>query len=105
MSRVSFIFAFTVVALLIFSLYRAKYNARETAEAFASIEADIAREERRHLELLAEFSHLSRQEKIEEYARAELGMVPARPDQFVRLDQFQSAVTRLAMDRGVEDGG
>lgn len=105
MNRASFIFALLVVALLIFSLYRAKYNARETAEAFSAIEASIASEERRHLELLAEFSHLSRQEKIEEYARNELGMVPARTDQFVMMEQFSGDVTRLAMDGGGGDGG
>ncbi len=84
MSRRAFFFGLAVVALLIFSLYRAKYGARETVAEIEQIEQQIVMAEADQAELLAEFAHRSRQEWIEEFARKELGMVPARAEQFVR---------------------
>lgn len=97
MSRRAFIFGLAVIALLIFSLYRAKYGARESAEEIAEVEAQIADAIEERKVLLGELSHLSRQEWIEEYARNELGMVPARAEQFVRpgdLDQVLGPVEK-----------
>ncbi|MEM1146722.1 MAG: septum formation initiator family protein, partial [Pseudomonadota bacterium] len=79
-----FLFGLAVVGLLIFSLYRAKYGAQETMAEIAVVEADIIAAEAARADLLAEFAHRSRQEWIEEFARKELGMVPARAEQFVR---------------------
>ena len=83
MSRRAFLIGLAVIGLLIFSLYRAKYGAQESAEQVATVESQIddAIEERKVL--LGELSHLSRQEWIEEFAREELGMVPARAEQFI----------------------
>ena len=84
MSKKAFLFGLAVVAILIFSLYRAKYGARETVQQIAEVEKQIEAAEAQQAALLTEFSHRSRQEWIEEYARKELGMVPARAEQFVR---------------------
>ncbi len=84
MSKRAFLFGVAVVALLIFSLYRAKYGARETVAEIAEVEQQIAQAEAAQADLQAEFAHRSRQEWIEEFARRELGMVPARAEQFVR---------------------
>lgn len=84
MSRRAFFFGLAVVALLIFSLYRAKYGARETVAEIGAVEAQIVQAQAEQGDLLAEFAHRSRQEWIEEFARHELGMVPARAEQFVR---------------------
>ncbi|MEL7040851.1 MAG: septum formation initiator family protein [Pseudomonadota bacterium] len=84
MSKRAFLFGLAVVGLLIFSLYRAKYGAQETMAEIAVVEADIIAAEAARADLLAEFAHRSRQEWVEEYARKELGMVPARAEQFVR---------------------
>ncbi len=84
MSKRAFLFGLAVVAVLIFSLYRAKYGAQETVAQIKTVEQEIAAAELEHADLLAEFAHRSRQEWIEEYARRELGMVPARAEQFVR---------------------
>ena len=92
MSRRAFIFGLAVIALLIFSLYRAKYGARESAEEIAKVEAEIADAIEERKMLLGEMSHLSRQEWIEEFARQELGMVPARAEQFVRADDLDRVV-------------
>ena len=92
MSRRAFIFGLAVIALLIFSLYRAKYGARESAEELAQVEAQIADAIEERKVLLGELSHLSRQEWIEEYARNELGMVPARAEQFVRAGDLDALV-------------
>jgi len=81
MSRRAFILGLVIVGLLVFSLYRAKYGAKDTAAELMSVEAQIedARHEKKLLE--TELSHMSRREWIEEYARNELGMAPPRPEQ------------------------
>lgn len=81
MSRRAFILGLVIVGLLVFSLYRAKYGAKDTASELMAVEAQIedARHERALLE--TELSHMSRREWIEEYARNELGMAPPRPEQ------------------------
>ncbi|MEM7327444.1 MAG: septum formation initiator family protein [Pseudomonadota bacterium] len=84
MSKRAFFFGLAVVALLIFSLYRAKYGAQETVAEIESVDLQIEQAQADHADLLAEFAHRSRQEWIEEFARRELGMVPARAEQFVR---------------------
>jgi cell division protein FtsL len=94
MSRRAFLFGILVVGLLIVSLYRAKYGAKDTATEIMAVEAQIedARHEKALLE--TELSHMSRREWIEEYAREELGMAPPRPDQIVGesdLDQVVGA--------------
>ncbi|MCR9270846.1 MAG: cell division protein FtsL [Henriciella sp.] len=92
MSKRAFLFGMVVVALLIFSLYRAKYGARETVAEIDQVELQIAAAEAEQADLLAEFAHRSRQEWIEEFARRELGMVPARAEQFVRTVDLDGRV-------------
>ncbi|MEP1145375.1 MAG: septum formation initiator family protein [Henriciella sp.] len=92
MSKNAFFFGLAVVALLIFSLYRAKYGARETVAEIETVEIQIAQAEAAQADLLAEFAHRSRQEWIEEFARRELGMVPARAEQFVRTVDLDGRV-------------
>lgn len=92
MSKRAFLFGLAVVALLIFSLYRAKYGAQETVAEIKQVEQEIAMAEAANADLLAEFAHRSRQEWIEEYARKELGMVPARAEQFVRTVDLDGRV-------------
>ena len=92
MSKRAAVFGLIVIAVLIFSLYRAKYGARESAEEIAEVEAQIEIAIEARTELLAEFSHRSRQEWIEEYARNELGMVPARADQIIRSAELDSRI-------------
>ena len=95
MSKQAFFIGLAVIALLIVSLYRAKYGAREARAEIAVVDAKIAAAERRKALLEAELSHMIRREWIEEYARHRLGMAPPRADQIVteaeldrRLDQM-----------------
>ena len=92
MSKRAFLFGLAVVAILIFSLYRAKYGAQDTVAEIRVVEAQIEAAEAEQAELLAEFAHRSRQEWIEEFARRELGMVPARAEQFVRTVDLDGRV-------------
>ncbi len=92
MSKRAFLFGLAVVAVLIFSLYRAKYGAQDTVADIKAVEIEIATAEAEQAELLAEFAHRSRQEWIEEFARKELGMVPARAEQFVRTVDLDGRV-------------
>ncbi|MEM1087146.1 MAG: cell division protein FtsL [Pseudomonadota bacterium] len=85
MSKRAFLFGLAVIAVLIVSLYRAKYGARETISEIKEVERQIAQAEQEQISLRTEFSHRSRQEWIEEYARKELGMGPAHAEQFVRM--------------------
>jgi cell division protein FtsL len=92
MSKRAFLFGLAVVGLLIFSLYRAKYGAQETVAEIEVVEAQIADAEAAQFNLQAEFAHRSRPEWIEEFARRELGMVPARAEQFVRTVDLDGRV-------------
>ncbi len=109
MSRRAFLFGLAVIAVLIFSLYRAKYGARESAQEIAAVDEGIIAARAEYSDLLAEFSHRSRQEWIEEYARIELGMVPARAEQFVRtvdLDgRIGPPIVRRDADQQTDRGG
>ncbi|WOR15403.1 cell division protein FtsL [Hyphomonas sp. FCG-A18] len=113
MSKRAFLFGLAVIAVLIFSLYRAKYGARETVAEIAEIETQIAAAKQEQLSLRTEFIHRSRQEWIEEYARKQLGMVPARAEQFVRMVDLDSRVgppvsradPSEPVDREVRDDG
>ncbi|MEL7130226.1 MAG: septum formation initiator family protein [Pseudomonadota bacterium] len=82
MSRNAFIFGLLVAMLLVVGLYRAKDGARESSVEIVRLEAEIADAYREKALLEAELAHLSRREWIEEYARKELGMGPARANQF-----------------------
>lgn len=90
MSKRAFFFGLAVIALLIVSLYRAKYGAREARAEIAVVEAEIAAAERRKALLEAELSHMIRREWIEEYARRELGMAPPRADQFATEEDLDA---------------
>ncbi|MDX1292443.1 MAG: septum formation initiator family protein [Hyphomonas sp.] len=92
MSRRAFLFGLVVVALLIVSLYRAKYGAKDTAAELLAVEAQIedARQEKVMLE--TELSHMSRREWIEEYARSELGMAPPKPEQMASEGDLDALV-------------
>lgn len=92
MSRRAFLFGLVVVGLLIVSLYRAKYGAKDTAAELLAVEAQI--EDARHEKALlqTELSHMSRREWIEEYARNELGMAPPRPEQMANERDLDALV-------------
>ncbi len=83
MSRRAFILGLGVIAILIFSLYRAKDGARDTQAEIQRIEADIAKARALQVDLKVELAHRSRQEWIEAYAREELGMIPPQGPQFI----------------------
>ena len=57
MSKRAFFFGLAVMALLIFSLYRAKYGARETVVEIESVEQQIELAQSEQADLMAEFAH------------------------------------------------
>lgn len=83
MSRRAFFFGLLVAALLVFSLYRAKYGARDTQAELMAVEAQIEQAEKEKEVLETELAHMSRGDALEEYARKKLGMVPPKADQIV----------------------
>jgi cell division protein FtsL len=92
MSRRVFFFGLLVVGLLIFSLYRAKYGAKDTAAELLNVEAQISEAVRERALLETELAHMSRRDWIEEYARKELGMAPPRPGQMVQEGDLDEMV-------------
>lgn len=84
MSKTSFLFGVGVIALLIISLYTAKYGARGAQEEIERLDAKIAEASRQRTLLIADLAHMSNREKIEAYARDVLGMAPASAAQFAR---------------------
>jgi len=109
MSRRAFFFGLAMIAVLIFSLYRAKYGARDSAAEIAEVEKQIDLAQAEQAELLTEFSHRSRQEWIEDYARNTLGMGPAKAEQFVRVVDLDGRVGPPVLmpdtDQRVDRGG
>ena len=82
MSRKAFVFGLLVAMMLVIGLYRAKDGARESSADIVRLETEIAEAYRQKALLEAELAHMSRREWIEDYARKELGMGPARANQF-----------------------
>lgn len=92
MSRKVFFFGLLVVALLVFSLYRAKYGAKDTAAELMAVEAQIEQALREKALLETDLAHMSRRDWIEEYARKELGMAPPKPGQMVNEGDLDEVV-------------
>ena len=92
MSRKVFFFGLLVAALLVFSLYRAKYGAKDTAAELMAVEAQIEEAEREKALLETELAHMSRRDWIEEYARKELGMAPPKPGQMINEGDLDEVV-------------
>jgi cell division protein FtsL len=92
MSRKVFFFGLLVAGLLIFSLYRAKYGAKDTAAELMAIEAQIEQVQQEKALLETELAHMSRRDWIEEYARKELGMAPPKPGQMANEGDLDEMV-------------
>jgi len=82
MSRNAFIFGLLVAVILVIGLYRAKDGARDSSADIARLEQEIADAYKQKRLLEAELAHMGRREWVAEYARVELGMQPARANQF-----------------------
>ena len=100
MSRTSFFFGLGVIALLIISLYTAKYGARGAKEEIRILDAKIAEAERQKALLIADLAHMSNREKIEAYARDVLGMGPASAEQFARQVELDQLIGPLPAQEG-----
>ena len=98
MIKHAFLFGLAVIAVLIVSLYRAKYGASEARAEISAVEEQIADAEHRKALLEADLSHMIRREWIEEYARRELGMGPPRADQFIRPEDLDARVGPVLED-------
>src|SRR3990167_8860845 len=92
MSRRAFFFGLLVAAVLVFSLYRAKYGARDTAAELMAVEAQIEEAQKEKAVLETELAHMSRRDWIEEFARKELGMSPPKADQIADEDDLDDVV-------------
>jgi cell division protein FtsL len=92
MSRRAFFFGLLVAALLVFSLYRAKYGAKDTAAELMAVEAQIEAAQKEKAVLETELAHMSRRDWIEEYARKELGMAPPKADQMADEDDLDDVL-------------
>ena len=82
MSRNTFLFGLLVAIILVIGLYRAKDGARDSSAEIARLEQEIADAYKQKRLLEAELAHMGRREWVAEYARVELGMQPARANQF-----------------------
>ena len=92
MSKTSFLFGVGVIALLIISLYTAKYGARGAQEEIRRLDVKIAEAEQQKALLIADLAHMSNREKIEAYAREVLGMGPASAEQFARMSDLSRLI-------------
>lgn len=103
MTRRAWSLGLIVAALLVVSLYRAKYGARDSAAEARELRREIAALKDEIGVLQAEFAHLARETWIAEYAREVLGMAPPRPGQFAGVRDI-AAIARDHADAGPGEG-
>lgn len=81
-----------VVLLLAFVLYSFEHRMRAGERALARLSGEIT-EERETIRLLdAEWSYLSRPERLERLAREHVGMGPVAPAQFIPREELSSRI-------------
>jgi cell division protein FtsL len=107
MTRTAWIIGLVVAALLVVSLYRAKYGARESAAQERALKKEIVALEEDIRALRNEVSGRTNLVWIEEYARSVLGMGPPRAEAIMtpgEVAAYASAHAEAAALAGAIDG-
>ncbi len=105
MTRRGWIIGILVAALLVVSLYRAKYGARESQAELRDLRDEIAATRKEIDVLRTDFSYLSSPEWLSEYATRKLGMSPQRPDQIKTEDEMARMAAAEATQPDAARGG
>lgn len=117
MKSVRLINAFAVVILIGSAawVYRIKYESTWQAEEVSRLERQIAREKAAIAVLTAEWTHLTRPDRIQAIAEKHIGLKPVDPRQMVaaadlpmrppKVDAIGDAIASLGMEESVPTGG
>lgn len=90
MVRLLNLFAFLLAGAMAFLLYELKYETRQLEKKAAGIQREMDRERQSIAILRAEWSYLTRPERIETLADQLLHLRPATVDQLVTEKQFKN---------------
>lgn len=85
-----------VLAVLAVAVYRAKLGAEETETKITGLQAEARKVTEEIAVLKAEEAYLSRPERIGPIAREQLGLQPARPEQYTAAEALAG---RLGQER------
>ena len=86
--RTLFIIALIAIAMLAVAVYRAKLGAHKSEIAIDTLQTEVVSLREEVDVLRNELAHLSREKRLDEIARKELGMQPIRPEQIVTPDEL-----------------
>lgn len=96
-------------------VYRIKYEATWQAEEVSRLERQISRERAAIAVLTAEWTHLTRPDRIQAIAEKHIGLKPADPRQMVaavdlpmrppKIDAIGDTIASLTMDEQIPTGG
>jgi len=103
--RLASLLAFGFLVGLIVLIYDMKYETRRLEAQAQELERAIA-EERDNIALMrAEWSHVTRPERIEKLARAILEMEPAKPEQLITHRDFTDVLAGRPAPEEQDGGG
>lgn len=98
--RLLSLLAFGFLAGLIVLIYDMKYETRRLEERAAELERAIAEEKDNVALMRAEWSHVTRPERLERLARDILDLQPAKPEQLLTHDDFMELLARRPIPKG-----
>jgi cell division protein FtsL len=107
MMRISTLFWLCVVFVAVLGLYKVKYKVHEVKSEVASLENKLADESRAVHVLEAEWSYLTRPERVRELANQHLKLEPLTSAQMMMpasLVDLQNAPVAEVVAASVEDG-
>ncbi len=95
--RLLSLLAFGFLIGIIILIYNMKFETRRLEERAAQLERAIAEEKDNVALMRAEWSHVTRPERIEKLAREVLDLEPAKPEQLITNRDFMEVLARRPM--------
>ncbi|MGF1622104.1 MAG: hypothetical protein ACFCUR_15985 [Rhodomicrobiaceae bacterium] len=98
--RLASLLAFGFLAGLIVLIYDMKYETRRLEARATDLERAIAEEKDNVALMHAEWSHVTRPDRIEKLARDVLSLAPAKPEQLITHRDFMDVLARRPIPAG-----
>ena len=102
--RLASLLAFGFLAGLIVLIYDMKYETRRLEARANELERAIAEEKDNVALMHAEWSHVTRPERIEKLAREVLALAPAKPEQLITHRDFMDVLARRPVPQDAVTG-
>ena len=103
--RLFCLLAFGFLAGLVVLIYNMKFETRRLEDRAAQLQRAIEDEKDNVALMRAEWSHVSRPERVESLARDVLKLEPAKPEQLINHRDFVEALARRPLPSASAGGG